>query len=1294
MLIKKLIKTISNVGPKVKNIVEKLGEIIAKLSKLAKKLGKGAEHTSPSAAARKAEHTDVHAPKEHTSLSSAHSPDSSMSPSSAKPHDGPGTTSPSKADSTSPSSSPDGPGTPSGSKGDGTSSSSSSKGGASSRPSNPKDTDTPVDLRRCANDPIDVATGEMVLAQVDAELLGVLPLVLRRVHVSSYRAGLSFGRSWASTVDQRLEFDDQGAVFVAEDGMLLVYPVPPLAGEVMPDTGPRWPLRRTPNGFAIIQRETGRTLHFAPLTAGNSRIASIEDRNANRIDFDRDVAGVPVSVRHSGGYHLEINTDDARITDLRLLSSGGEDVTVLRFGYNDAGDLSTVFNSSNRALRFDYDEAGRITQWTDRNGEWYRYFYDGDGRCIANQGSGGFLNGTFAYDRENWTTRFTDALGHTTTYQFDERNHVVSETDPLGYVTRSESDVHGRLRSRTDALGHTTRYDRDAAGNVVSATHPDGTRTLAEYNEYGLPVTVVDADGAVWRRTYDERGNLVAVADPAGAITRYDVGARGHITRIIGELGQVRTVMTNPAGLPLQVTDAMGARTSFTRDQFGRIGSVTDPAGGIHRYAWTVEGELLSRTTPEGATERWRYDGEGNQVQYIDASGGIHRTERTHFDLPAVQIRPDGSRSRFSYDANLRVIAIDDAQGLSWRFHYDAAGRLVGETDSNGRELRYRHNGVGQVVERTNAAGQVTAFVHDDLGNVTKTISESGTAEFAYDPMGRVLRAANPDAEVIFERDLLGRVLRETVNGRTVGSTYDLAGRRIQRVTPTGAASVWDYDGNGKQVALSTAGRTMTFGFDVAGREVERLVDTGTILAQSWDRDHRLISQTVSTVAGNDGHATRAQQVQHRHYRYRPDGLISSIEDQLTGVRTFDLDPLGRITAVAGSGWSERYTYDELGNITTAGWPSRDGEPQGVREHTGTAVRGAGAVRYQRDRQGRVTQRQKKRLSAKPATWRYQWNADDRLVSVSTPDGVQWKYRYDAFGRRVAKDRLGTDGTAVESVHFTWDGMQLAEQVRSDGRATTWNFELGTFRPVTQTERLKSDEVSQEWVDEQFYSIVTDLIGSPTELVSVDGSIAWHQQATVWGQAGAELTSVAYTPLRFPGQYHDAETGLNYNHQRYYDPELGQYLSPDPLGAGPGPNPYAYAPNPLVGADPVGFSACVLDQIDKFRARYQVGKGKNIAIAHYDINGTSGELPGVSGMHQYPGTAPMPAQPRFDPTFKQADSEWKMLEQLSQGLDSSASGKIHIYSERPVCGACQDVVDQFRRAFPNIEVSYSDFGRQ
>jgi len=55
--------------------------------------------------------------------------------------------------------------------------------------------------------------------------------------------------------------------------------------------------------------------------------------------------------------------------------------------------------------------------------------------------------------------------------------------------------------------------------------------------------------------------------------------------------------------------------------------------------------------------------------------------------------------------------------------------------------------------------------------------------------------------------------------------------------------------------------------------------------------------------------------------------------------------------------------------------------------------------------------------------------------------------------------------------------------------------------------------------------------------------------------------------LRLPGQWEDAESGLYYNDQRYYDPNKGRYLSPDPLGIGGGLNGYAY-----VGNNPLGFS--------------------------------------------------------------------------------------------------------------------------
>ncbi|MFC7586075.1 RHS repeat-associated core domain-containing protein [Nonomuraea antimicrobica] len=63
-------------------------------------------------------------------------------------------------------------------------------------------------------------------------------------------------------------------------------------------------------------------------------------------------------------------------------------------------------------------------------------------------------------------------------------------------------------------------------------------------------------------------------------------------------------------------------------------------------------------------------------------------------------------------------------------------------------------------------------------------------------------------------------------------------------------------------------------------------------------------------------------------------------------------------------------------------------------------------------------------------------------------------------------------------------------------------------------------------------------------------------------------------PLRFAGQYADAETGLHYNNQRYYDPATARYQSPDHLGLAPQLDPYAYVANPLIWADPLGLAPC------------------------------------------------------------------------------------------------------------------------
>jgi RHS repeat-associated protein len=75
----------------------------------------------------------------------------------------------------------------------------------------------------------------------------------------------------------------------------------------------------------------------------------------------------------------------------------------------------------------------------------------------------------------------------------------------------------------------------------------------------------------------------------------------------------------------------------------------------------------------------------------------------------------------------------------------------------------------------------------------------------------------------------------------------------------------------------------------------------------------------------------------------------------------------------------------------------------------------------------------------------------------------------------------------------------------------------------------------------------------------------------LWGETfGADGAWAADTPLRFPGQYHDRETGLNYNLQRYYDPSTGRYASADPINLLGGLSVHSYVLNPLTWLDPLG----------------------------------------------------------------------------------------------------------------------------
>ncbi|MFJ9869924.1 DUF6531 domain-containing protein [Streptomyces sp. NPDC101165] len=1042
--------------------------------------------------------------------------------------------------------------------------------------------------RRCKTDPVDVASGEMVLSQTDLALPGVLPLVLRRTHISGYRYGHCFGTSWASTLDERLEMTGSGAIWAREDGSLLQYPhLPREAGqEVLPLEGERVPLTyvdRSALGevtYATFDVRSGLTRRFTgnPYTSGSLYwLDDLEDRNGNAIQIARDDEGIPSALLHEGGYRVRVtrDTDLGRVTALDLETPEGP-VRVASFAYDERHDLVGVSGARGVPLRFSYDDEHRVTSWTDRNGHTYGYGYDAAGRVVETTGPDGALSSRFAYDTAARETRFTDSTGAVTVTRFNQLGQTIGETDPLGNTVRFEWDRYDNLLSRTDELGHTSRFTYDDAGNLVTVHYPDGRQASTTYNALHLPVAMTGPDGTVWRQTFDERGNRTGMVAPDGTSTTFTYDATGAPATVTFPAGETETRTNDQAGLVLSVSDGHGATYTVRRDAFGRPCESVDPAGSVTRLEWTADGWLTRRTAPDGASERWTYDEEGNCLTHTGPLGGVTRFEYTWFDLLAARTGKDGARHEFAYDTELRISAVLNPQGKTWSYRYGPSGLTDSETDFDGRTTRYEYDAAGRLVARTTPLGQRIAFTFDAVGNVLEKDADGVLTRYTYDSDDRLVAAVSPTSSLALERDAMGRLIAETVDGRSMRYGYDPHGELVSRTTPTGATTSYAYDTAGNRVRVDCAGHALGFAHDELGRETRRTLGPAhapVTLDSQWDTIGRLSARSLTTPRGT---------VRDRSYGYRADGFLTRITDRQAGTDwQFELDAVGRPLGVSAGDWSERYAYDATGNQTDAHWPdqARHTESRGERAYDGSRLLGADGVRYEYDDAGRVVLRQKRRLSRRPDTWRYTWDAEDRLVSCTTPDGTVWRYTYDALGRRTAKHRMRADGHgAAATVRFAWDGTQLAEETdTATGVTLTWEYEGS--QPMAQLERRLPPDAVQREVDSRFFAIVTDVIGTPTELVDEQGDIAWYKRSTVWGITTRNRGAGAHTPLRFPGQYADPETGLHYNLNRHYDPETARYVSSDPLGLVPAPNAAAYVVNPFTWMDPEGLVAKGCTQI-------------------------------------------------------------------------------------------------------------------
>jgi RHS repeat-associated protein len=212
----------------------------------------------------------------------------------------------------------------------------------------------------------------------------------------------------------------------------------------------------------------------------------------------------------------------------------------------------------------------------------------------------------------------------------------------------------------------------------------------------------------------------------------------------------------------------------------------------------------------------------------------------------------------------------------------------------------------------------------------------------------------------------------------------------------------------------------------------------------------------------------------------------------------------------------------------------------------------------------------------------FTWDAQSRLTSFSE-GSTSASYLYDPFGRRIKKTVGGT------ATLYLWDGDQLLAEYDTSGNRTVRYAYAGGFAPM-QFARVNGSS-------EDVYDVHSDHLDTPRMLTDNAGVPSWRASYQAFGKAylssDPDGSIVTTTPpiafnLRFPGQYYDAESGLHYNRFRHYSPDVGRYVSADPIGQIGGVNLYRYGlGNPLSFIDPLGLKFGVIGPQGPARARVE-----------------------------------------------------------------------------------------------------------
>ena len=872
---------------------------------------------------------------------------------------------------------------------------------------------------------------------------------------------------------------------------------------------------------------------------------------------------------------------------------------VFTYGYDKLGRLEKQTAPQGLFKVYTYDVAGNLTKETDQSDRSTSYTYDVAGRLLTEK----------------------NALDLETKYTYDKAGNLASVTAPSGAKTNLDYTKLDQLKTITSPTGRKTELSYDPVGQLTKRTINGKREETYAYDPNGNLEKLVNPLGQSQTKTYDALNRLTAETDTAGQTTLYNYDKDDRLTKVTTGTGATASYAYDGNGNLTQATSGSQRLSSYTYDKEDQLLTATKGSGekaSTSSYTYDSVGNLTSVTNGNGQVTKYSYDQLSNVVERMTALGTVETyTYDVNNQLSKVK-KADGKTITYDYNKLDQLLTTKYSQESEGQvlYTYDADGRRVSMSDLTG-VTNYVYNEEGEITGVRQGDGSLIQYDYDDYGNIQKlTYPDGSEVTYSYDALDRLTKVVDKDGQVTtYDYNEAGDMTTiKRADGSRSELTYD-AGHRVTSISHLDkkkkliSSYAYEYDDGNfiTKETISQDGETLvqTYSYDSLGQLATMTISDkdGKELA-SFSYTYDLAGNRLTSTELRDGKETKSE------FSYDVNNRLTQVK---TGdkVLTYAYDQNGNRIQSTGKDESLDYIYDTENRLLAV----KDKEGMLFAAlYDGDDNRVFTASRTQATNTYQLFQRKPKATSPRTSPngeenslfwYGFTQNVVQFFSSLGTSQGYDWIDTFDtisvAYHQKVTKDRATKEGLVVnppdEKNLPGQDPVTYASEVQDvlipyTTKTDTYNYyEVRNYvndvnQEHAQVLQIYDDQMQaretytygngrMSYLNNQTgdsYQYLTNQSGSVTGLTK-DGQAVASTSYNLYGST-KESSDETGNPFAYNGEARDV-TGLDYLRARYYDSQVGTFLTEDsysgeltdPLSQ----NLYSYVQNnPVNYTDPSG----------------------------------------------------------------------------------------------------------------------------